>query len=94
MHVTPKAIKELRKILDNSENPGSGIRIFTQQGCCGPGIQMALAGSASSGDKVISIENIDFFIENEAEKMLEEVQLEHGAGGFKFEGLKSGGGCC
>ena len=94
MNVSSIAIEELNKVLKQAENPQAGIRIFTQQGCCGPGIQMVHADQASQGDKVISIENINFFIEDKAEKMLEGVTLDYGDNGFRLEGLKSGGGCC
>ncbi len=94
MNVSAIAIEELNKVLKQAENPQAGIRIFAQQGCCGPGIQMVLAEHATPSDKVISIENIDFFVDKEAEKMLEGVTLDYGNKGFRLEGLKSNGGCC
>ncbi len=94
MKVTSKAIEELNKALDNLDNPKSGIRVFSQEGCCGPGIQMAVAEQASPGDKVISIENVNFFVDDQAKKMLEDVTLDYGTNGFKLDGLKRNGSCC
>ena len=94
MKVTPKALEELAKALENGGSTLSGIRIFSQEGCCGPGIQMVIADKASEGDKVISIENVNFFVDEEAEKMLEGVTMDYGPNGFKLEGLKRNGGCC
>ncbi len=94
MKVTSKAIEQLNKALDNLENPKSGIRVFSQEGCCGPGIQMVVADHASPGDKVITIEKVNFFVDNEAGKMLEGVTLDYGTNGFKLDGLKRNGSCC
>lgn len=94
MKVTQKAIEELSKALEKVENPASGIRVFSEQGCCGPGIQMVIADRASAGDKEIVIDNVNFFVDKEAENMLEGVTMDFGANGFKLEGLKRNGSCC
>ncbi len=94
MKVTSIAIEQLSKALENQEAPTSGIRVFSQEGCCGPGIQMAVADQASPGDKVITIENVNFFVDDGAEKMLEGVTLDYGTNGFKLDGLKRNGSCC
>ena len=94
MKVTEKAIEELSKALGQVENPASGIRVFSEQGCCGPGIQMVIADRASEGDKEMVIDNVNFFVDKEAEKMLEGVIMDFGANGFKLEGLKRNGNCC
>jgi Fe-S cluster assembly iron-binding protein IscA len=94
MKVTQKALEELSKALENGGNALAGIRIFSQEGCCGPGIQMVIADRASTGDKEIVIDNVRFFVDEAAEKMLEDVTMDFGANGFKLEGLKRTGGCC
>ncbi len=94
MKVTQKAIEELSKALEQVENPASGIRVFSEQGCCGPGIQMVIAERASAGDKEIVIDNVNFFVDKEAEKMLEGVTVDFGPNGFKLDGLKRNGSCC
>ncbi len=94
MKVTSIAIEQLSKALENQESTTSGIRVFSQEGCCGPGLQMAIADKASPGDKVITVENVNFFVDDQAEKMLEGVTLDHGSNGFRLEGLKRSGSCC
>ena len=55
---------------------------------------MAVADQASPGYKLIPIENINFFFDDEAEKMLEDVTLDYGSNGFRLDGLKRNGNCC
>ena len=93
MKVTEKAIEELSQALENGGNALSGIRIFSQEGCCGPGIQMVIADRASAGDREIVIDNVNFFVDEAAGKMLEDVTMDFGPGGFKLEGLKHNGSC-
>ena len=81
--------------MNSEENPNAGIRIFTQQGCCGPALQMSVAEKPSAGDKQITIEEINFYIAPAASDMLDGVTLDYGPNGFRLEGLKrNGGGCC
>ncbi len=94
MKVTPSAIEELSKVLSQTENPQAGIRVFAQDGCCGPGLQMSVAENVPAGDKVVSVDNVNFFIEEKAEDMLTEVTIDFGPQGFRLEGLKRNGGCC
>lgn len=95
MNATPKAIDELKKALENEQNPMRGIRIFTQQGCCGPSLQMSVAENATTGDKVITIEEVNFFIAAPAAEMLESVTIDYGPNGFRLDGMqRSAGGCC
>lgn len=94
MKVTPIAIEELSKILTETENPEAGVRVFAQDGCCGPGLQMSLEEKIGADDKMLTIENVNFFVEAQAETMLEGVTLDYGPQGFRLEGLKRPGGCC
>ncbi len=94
MKVTPSAIEALSKVLTQNENPKAGIRVFAQDGCCGPGLQMSVADDVSSGDKVVTVENVNFFVEEGAEPMLEGVTIDFGPQGFRLEGLERSGGCC
>jgi Fe-S cluster assembly iron-binding protein IscA len=73
---------------------GSAIRLFTAAGCCGPSIQMDLVKQGSPGDIAISMNEVDFYIESQAEQMLEEVTIDFKENGFRIEGLKKSGGCC
>ena len=95
MKVTTSAIEELSKVLAETDNPQAGIRVFAQQGCCGPGLQMSLEENISAGDKMLTIDNVNFFVEEQAETMLEGVTIDFGPNGFRLEGFKrNGGGCC
>ncbi len=94
MKVTPSAIEELSRVLTQIENPQAGIRVFAQDGCCGPGLQMTLADNLPPGDKVVSVQNVNFFIEEKADPMLEGVTIDFGPQGFRLDGLKRSGGCC
>ena len=95
MKVTTSAIEELSKVLAQSENPQAGIRVFAQDGCCGPGLQMSIAESMTTGDKMRTIDDVNFFIDEKASAMLEGVTIDFGPNGFRLEGFKrNGGGCC
>ena len=95
MKVTPIAIEELSKVLTETENPQAGIRVFAQEGCCGPGLQMSLAEKIETGDKMVTIDNVHFFVDQKAEEMLQGVTIDFGPSGFRLHGLKrNGGGCC
>lgn len=61
---------------------------------CGPGLQMSVAKNVSPGDKVVSIDNVNFYLEEKADAMLGGVTIDFGPQGFKLEGLKRSGGCC
>jgi Fe-S cluster assembly iron-binding protein IscA len=95
MKATSNAIEELKKVLKTEENPLAGIRIFSGQGCCGPSLQMSVSEKIPTGDELLTIDEVNFFIANEAREMLNGVTLDHGPNGFKLDGMKkNGGGCC
>ena len=94
MKVTPSAIEELSKVLVQLDNPQAGIRVFAQDGCCGPGLQMSLADTITTGDKLLTIDNVNFFIDEKAAEMIEGVTIDFGPSGFRLLGFKREGGCC
>lgn len=94
MKVTPVALNEIKKILENEESPLTGIRIFAQQGCCGPALQMSVSHHVSPGDKLVSMDSVTFYIEPVAEEMLEGVNIDYSPNGFRLEGMKKTGSCC
>ena len=94
MNATSQALDELKKVLNSEENPLAGIRIFTQKGCCGPSLQMSIEEKISKGDKLITLDSINFYISPSAEEMIDEVTLDFGPNGFRLEGMKKGEGCC
>ncbi|MEI6048657.1 MAG: iron-sulfur cluster biosynthesis family protein [Bacteroidota bacterium] len=94
MNATPQALDQLKKALNSEENPLAGIRVSAQQGCCGPALQMAVTEKASTGDNLITIESVNFFIFPQAEELIEGVTVDYGPDGFKLLGMKKSGGCC
>jgi Fe-S cluster assembly iron-binding protein IscA len=94
MKVTSAALEALSEVLSQTENPQAGIRIFAQDGCCGPGLQMAIAENILPNDKLISVDPVNFFVEEKAGEMLEGVTIDFGERGFRLDGLKRSGGCC
>lgn len=94
MHVTENAANELRKILAEYNKEGVGVRIFSIQGCCGPSIQLDIAPQPGSDDTIVSIGNIDFFIEKGLVPTLSTVTLDYSSNGFRLNGLVGSGGCC
>lgn len=94
MNATPQAIEALKNALKTEENPQTGVRIFTQQGCCGSALQMSVVEKPSTGDLQLAIDSVNFFIEEPAVDMLAGVTLDYGSNGFKLNGMKRSDGCC
>ena len=95
MNISEQATVELKKVLDNIDQPGAGIHIFSTQGCCGPSIQMDVASQAAKEETVINLEGIDFFVEKSLLPSLESVTIEHTSNGFRLAGLeRNSSGCC
>lgn len=93
MKFTESALNEFKKIIENSENPKSGIRFYTTQGCCSPTLQMEVSENPTKDDIVINIENIDFFVTTQADEILSKVNLDFSDGSFRTVNDKKGG-CC
>lgn len=93
MKFTENAINQLKKIIENSENPKSAIRFYTTQGCCSPTLQMELAENPTKDDVVTNIENIDFFVTTQADEILSNITLDYSNGTFRTSNDKKGG-CC
>ena len=94
MKITEQAQIELKKALDSFDKPGSGIHVFSTQGCCGPSIQMDIATQIGNGETAISLEGIDFFVANDLMPKLAEVTIEFGSNGFRLTGLKKESSSC
>jgi len=94
MNITDDAANELKKILVEFNKEGAGVRIFSTQGCCGPTIQMDIVPQPGKEDTIVSIGNIDFFIEKSLVSTLSSVTLDYGVNGFRLNGLVRSGGCC
>lgn len=94
MLVTKQAAIELKKALDDFNQPGAGIHIFNAQGCCGPSVQMDITNHLKDDETGISQEGIDFFITTELLSTLSEVTLEFGSNGFRLAGMKKNSSSC
>ena len=95
MKITEQAANELKKILSDFNKPGAGIHFYNAQGCCGPSIQMDVAPHVGSGETVISLDGIDFFISGDLLSKLADVTIDFGWNGFRLNGLKkTSSGCC
>lgn len=95
MKITEQAQTELKKALDDFNQPGAGIRMFSTQGCCGPSIQMDITTHVGNNETLISLQGIDFFVTNDLLPQMEDITIEYGSNGFRLKGLqKSGSGCC
>lgn len=95
MNITDQAVIELKKIMTEFDKPGTGVRIFSTVGCCGPSIQMDIAQHVGSNETVLFIQDIEFFIANDLISQLADVTIEIGSNGFRLAGLqKSGSSCC
>lgn len=94
MKITEQAQVELKKALDSFDKPGSGIHVYSTQGCCGPSIQMDIATQIGNGETAISLEGTDFFVAADLMPKLAEVTIEFGANGFRLTGLKKASSSC
>jgi len=63
-------------------------------GACGPALQMSIEDHLSAGDKMLTIEDVDFFIESQAEQILSDITIDFRDNSFKLDGMKRSGSCC
>lgn len=94
MKVTDKAINQFKNAVEQYDVSGSGIRLFAGSGCCDPAIQMNVVNRPSAGDKMVNIDGVEFFIESQADQMLNEITIDFRDNSFKMDGLKKSGSCC
>lgn len=94
MKATELAIVELKKVIDTEESPLIGIRITSHQGCCGPSLQMSVVEKPTAGDQQVSIDTLNFYLDDQAMESMKEVTIDYGPNGFKFNNLKKSGSCC
>lgn len=97
MNFTKNALNQFKKLIDENENPKSGIRFYTVQGCCSPSLQMNIVESPSPGDVEIQMNDVNIFITPEAEKMLMNITIDYTEEGFrsvKKSDEPSSGKCC
>ncbi len=93
MNITEKAANEFKKVLEDFDSPGAGIRIFIGRGCCGPILQMDISKQPSNNEVILTLEEIDFFLGKDLLDTLTPVTIEYGTRGFRFTGFNQSG-CC
>lgn len=94
MEVTPKALEKIRKILNLEQNPSKGIRITIQSGSWGLKPDMSVVEKILEGDKIVSIDAVDFFFDKSTEKILSGYIIDYNANGFKLDFMLPSGRCC
>lgn len=97
LDITPAAVTQFKTFLAENQAEGSGIRIFTAKGCCGPSYGMDIAEQAAAGDQMLERDGLRLFIDPAAGSALAQVVIDYvpsgPAKGFKLRGLTSSG-CC
>ena len=93
MTISTEAVSALKKRLEMEQTNHEAIRFFSVPGCCGPSIQMALSGEKAETDELLTIDGIEFRIDQEVAGTLQHVTLVVTENGFKLEGLQSSK-CC
>lgn len=94
MDITPNAIEVLKKMLEQENASGKGIRINIIPGCCTPRPQMLIAEKAEDNDKIFSVDGIHFFIDKSTEQTLSGYIIDHNTNGFKLDYMLPQGRCC
>jgi Fe-S cluster assembly iron-binding protein IscA len=55
---------------------------------------MSLEENIPLGDKLITIDTVNFYVSSSAEEFVEGVTIDFGQNGFKLDGMKKSGNCC
>ena len=84
MKVTESARKQFNQKLAHLDSPGTGVRIYTTSGCCFPTLLMDVGDQAHIGDKLMTVEEIDFFIADEAKQIINKLIIDFTDDQFKF----------
>lgn len=82
MKLTDSALAQFKQVLKENENPASGVRFFTVKGCCSPLLQMEVSPLPKKGDVVLKIGEVDFFLTQEADKILTPLTIDFSDGSF------------
>jgi len=84
MNVTPKAIEELKKLLNRKKNPEMGVRIFAAYGNCGNLLQLEVGVKLITGEKVFTVDSVNFFVEESNVKFLKELTIDYKSNNFEL----------
>lgn len=83
MNFTKNALNQFKKLIEESENPKSSIRLYTVQGCCSPSLQMSLVENPAPNDVVLEMSGVNIFVTPDAKKLLAEITLDFTEAGFR-----------
>ncbi len=94
MEITPNAIEQLKKMIASVNAPHSGIRISVIPGCCSPKPLMSVEEKAEEGEKIITVDSIDLFMDITTEKAISGYIIDFNSNGFKLDYMLPPGRCC
>lgn len=83
MNFTENALNQLKKLIEESENPKSGVRFYTAQGCCSPSLQMGFVENPAPNDVVLDMSGVNIFVTPDAQKLLADITLDYTEAGFR-----------
>ena len=96
MEITEAAVQQFKKMIADSNEKGSGIRIYTTGGgCCGPSYGLDIAEKAEATDQIIEKNDLKIFVDPEAFQGLSNATIDFstsGKKGFVIKGISSS--CC
>ncbi len=99
LKITDSAVKEFKKLIDESKAQDSVVRVFASGGgCCGPSYGVDIVEKSAEGDTLIEKEGLKVFIDASSAEGLDSATIDYiEAGpdkGFTILGLQESGGCC
>jgi Fe-S cluster assembly iron-binding protein IscA len=89
MEITPKALQELKKMVDLEKSPLTGIRISLLPGFSAPVPQMSVVEKPEAGDVVVSIDAVNFYFDKQTEKELSGYAIDFNSNGFRLDYMLS-----
>lgn len=89
MEITPKALVELKKMLDFEKSSLSGIRISLLPGCCALKLQMSVVEKPAEGDMIVSVDAVNLYFDKSTEKALSGYAIDFNSNGFKLDYMLS-----
>lgn len=96
MEITEAAVQQFKKMIEDSNAKGSGIRIYTTgSGCCSPSYGLDITEKAAANDAVITKNDLKIFVDPEAYQGLSNATIDFsmaGKKGFVIKGISSS--CC
>ena len=95
LEITDSAVKQFKKILSDSDEKDSGIRIFPSGGGCCPSYGLDVSENGEDGDRLIEKYGLRIFVEPDAYMQLSNSKIDYlNSGerkGFAITGLPTCG---